>query len=97
VGPIGGAMVELLGTPVARLVIWTAVLSILLVVVFYIIGRVRPTSAKTEPISSELLSKFRNLRDRGEISEAEFQTIKATLAERLREELKDNGETGCDE
>ena len=47
-----------------------------------------------EPTASELMSKFRELHSRGELSDAEFRTIKTTLAARLQEELKDNGETG---
>jgi hypothetical protein len=34
------------------------------------------------------------MHSQGEISDAEFRTIKTTLADRLRDELNDNGEKG---
>jgi len=78
----------------AELVLWTALLAIMVAVVIYVIGRVRGAPAQKEPTASELLAKFRELHSKGELSDAEFRTIKTTLAVRLEEELKDNGETG---
>ncbi len=80
--------------PVAELVLWTAVAAILVVVAVYVIGKIRAEAVQQEPHASELLSKFRDLHSKGELSDAEFRTIKTTLAARLQEELKDDGETG---
>jgi uncharacterized membrane protein len=76
------------------LVIWGALLAALLAVAGYVIGKVRAETVQKEPTASELMSKFRDLHSKGELSDAEFRTIKTALAARLQDELKDNGETG---
>ena len=78
----------------AQLVIWVALCAILVVVAVYVIGRVRAEPVQQEPKASELISKFRDLHAKGELSEEEFRTIKTNLAVRFQEELNDNDETG---
>lgn len=85
---------EILQNPVAQIIIWAALAAILLAVGVYVIGRVRSQLFQREPIASELMSKFRDLHRRGELSDAEFRTIRTTLAAQLREELRDSDETG---
>ena len=80
--------------PIAELVIWAALGAIVIALAAYVIGKIRAEPAQNEPEASDLISKFRDLHSRGELSDAEFRTIKTTLAARLQEELKDNGETG---
>ena len=41
-----------------------------------------------------MLTKFRDLHSKGELSDEEFRTIKTKLADQLRAELKDTDETG---
>ncbi len=77
-----------------RLVIWIALLAALVALAIYVIDKVRAAPAQQEPTASELLSKFRDLHSRGELSDVEFRTIKTTLAEKLQEELNDSGEKG---
>ena len=60
-------------------------------------GRKARADDKGEPSGSELLTKFREMHARGVLSDAEFRTIKTSLETRLADELKDTGETGCDE
>jgi len=74
--------------------LWLAVLAGLVALGAYLIGKIRTEPAQKEPTASELLSKFRESHSRGELSDAEFRTIKTTLAVHLDEELKDNGEKG---
>jgi len=83
-----------LGIPGADLVVWLAVLAILVAIAYYVIGKIRAESAQQEPGASELLSKFRDLHSRGDLNEAEFRTIKTTLAARLQDELRGDEETG---
>ena len=90
----GGLMADLFKDPVAEMVLWAALAAIAAAVAIYVIGRIRAEPSQQEPTASELISKFRELHSRGELSDAEFRTIKTTLAVRLDEELKDNGETG---
>jgi uncharacterized protein HemX len=80
--------------PIAELVIWAALGAMAIAVAAYVIGKIRAEPAQNEPDASDLISKFRDLHSRGELSDAEFRTIKTTLAGRLQEELKDSDETG---
>ncbi len=83
-------MIEFIEDPVVQLVIWLSVFSALVAVGAYVIMRIRAEAVQNEPVASELLSKFRELRGQGDLSEEEFRTIKTTLAEQLQDELKDN-------
>jgi uncharacterized membrane protein len=87
-------MAEFLEGRAAELVIWLAVCAMATAVAIYIRGKIRAEPVQQEPTASELMSKFRDLHSKGELSDEEFRTIKTTLAARLQEELKDNGETG---
>ena len=71
-----------------------ALLAIFIVTALYVLGLIRDKAAQQEPTASELLSKFRESHSEGGLSDEEFRTIKTTLAARIQEELKDNGETG---
>lgn len=79
-----------------ELVIWGTVLAMGLAVAVYAIGKVRGMPAQSERPTSELLSKFRKLHSEGGLSDEEFRTIKANLADDFQAELKDSDETGCD-
>ena len=79
---------------VVELMFWLAVLAVLLFLGNRVIRKIRAEPLQQEPTASELMSKFRESHTRGELSDAEFRTIKTTLAERFQEELKDDGETG---
>ncbi len=61
---------------------------------FAIVRRYRGSAAEDRQYSSKMMSNFRELHSEGGLSDSEFRTIKTALAERLQEELKDNGETG---
>ncbi len=76
------------------LIFWLAVLVGLVTLAAYAIGKIRAEPVQKEPTASELLSKFRESHSRGEISDEEFRTIKTTLAARLQDELRDNGQKG---
>jgi uncharacterized membrane protein len=77
-----------------QLVLWIAALAVLLVVGRYVIGKIRAAAIQQEPKAAEMLTKFRELHSRGVLSDAEFRTIKTTLAVELQEELKGKDETG---
>jgi hypothetical protein len=76
---------------------WVAALVALVAVAIFVFRRVLVAQEKAEPSASELLSKFREMHARGVLSDAEFRTIKTSLSARLADELKDNGEKGCDD
>jgi len=80
-----------------KLILWGALLAVLVATLAYVIAKLRAEPAQQEPTASEMLSKFRELHSRGELSDEEFRTIKTTLAAQFQEELKGDGEKGCDE
>ena len=88
---------RLLSGELGELVIWVAFLAALVAVAIYMIDKLRAASAQQELTTTELMSKFRELHSRGELTDAEFRTIKATLATQLQDELNDSSETGYDE
>jgi hypothetical protein len=87
-------MEEIINDPFAQLIIWSAVGAGLVVVAVYVVKKIRDEPAQHEPSASQLLSKFRDLHLQGHLTDAEFRTIKTALADRLQDEIKDNGETG---
>jgi hypothetical protein len=92
-GPVA-VNLEIFDDPIAQLVIWAALGAVLIAVGVYVIKKIRAEVVQQEPTANELLSKFRDLHSQGELSDAEFRTIKTTLAARLQDELKDDGQTG---
>jgi uncharacterized membrane protein len=89
-----GFMQRLFDAAAEELVIWVAVLAAMVAVAIYVIGKVRKVPAQREPVADELLAKCRESQSRGELSDEEFRTIRTTLEERLREELRDDGQRG---
>lgn len=98
---VGGGMEQFWNFEPGRLALWIAVpaflialLAMLLAGILYFHSKIHPKPAKKEPLASQWLSKYAELHSQGGLSDEEFRTIKTKLAERLQEELKDNGETG---
>jgi len=77
-----------------ELSLWITLLAVFTVAAIWKIKKIRAKAVQQEPEASQLLSKFREQRSRGELSEEEFREIKATLAVQLKEELKDSDEMG---
>jgi len=80
-----------LATQVVLLIAATAAL---VAVGVYVVGKVRAGLREDDVPTSHLLTNFRELRARGELSDEEYRTIKAMLSARLQEEIKDSGEEG---
>ena len=80
-------MIEFLQTPQARLVVWLAILLVLSVIGVYVVRRFRDSIEDAET-SSSMLTKFREMRHRGDLDDKEFRTIRTILAERMQAELK---------
>ena len=87
-------MAEYFQSPAAQAVVWIAASAVLFLVGFYVVGKVRGSLREEEPGANELLTNFRELHSRGELSDGEYRTIKAMLAARLQQELKDSGKEG---
>lgn len=74
--------------------VWTGLAALGLGIGILLMRKLRATPAKQESTASELLSKFRELHSEGELSDAEYRTIKTQLAAQLQHELKGNIEKG---
>ena len=85
-------MLDFLRGPIASTVLLMALTAALVVIGFYVIGKVRPGRTRQEPDASDWITNFREMHAKGELSDAEYRTIKAMLAERFQKELKDTGE-----
>ena len=81
-------MAEFLDTPWAGLIVLAALTAGLVAVGVYAIGKVRAGMQETEPTASEWLTNFNELHAEGQLSEEEFRTIKAMLAQRLQQQLE---------
>jgi uncharacterized membrane protein len=77
----------------AALIVWLAVLAVLAVVGVYAIRKLRDGGTAAPTRTSDLMTNFQQLHDRGELTDAEYRTIKAMLSERLHDEVNDNGQS----
>ena len=68
--------------------LWLAVLVFLVGVAVYGVRKLREGIDNNEANASELLSKFRDLHQEGDLSDAEFRTIKTALGAKLQRQLK---------
>lgn len=82
-------MAEFLNTSSAQAVIWGTVGLILVVVGFYVVRSLAENTGENTSDASELLSNFRELKEQGDISEAEFRTIKTVLGEPIKGPVAD--------
>lgn len=81
-------MSEFLSTPTASIVLGLSGLAAIVAIGIYLIGKVRgEVNAETDG-ANEHLSKFREMHFQGGLSDEEYRTIKAMLAEPLKQELK---------
>ncbi len=71
-----------------------AVIFALTAIVLAVARRYRGRAAQDKLDRHQMMSNFRELYDRGGLSDEEFRTIKGMLAERLQQELMRNGEEG---
>ncbi|MBN2293407.1 MAG: hypothetical protein JXM70_13340 [Pirellulales bacterium] len=77
-----------------ELAISLGILALLVLAARYAIRKTRAETLQHELPEREILSKFVESHTRGDLSDAEFRTIKTTLAEQLQNELRDDGQTG---
>jgi hypothetical protein len=85
-------MMDFLNTPTAQIVIGLSGLAVIIVIAIYVVGKVRAEWLGNDSHTNEILTNFRELKESGELSDAEYRTIKGMLAAKLSNELKDSGE-----
>jgi hypothetical protein len=66
----------------------------LVVVGVLVVQRFRGGTADDGVGSSDLLSKFQEMRHEGDISETEYRTIKSVLGQQLKRDVKDGKNKG---
>jgi uncharacterized membrane protein len=75
--------------PWTRGIMLLAAIVALVAVGVYAVSKWRDVTGDDRITTSELLSKFREMHSRGELTNEEFRTIKARLSYELEAELKD--------
>lgn len=65
-------------------------LAIVVAVGFYLLGKFRGAYRQTDAVDTNLLSNFRELHSRGELSDLEYRTIKAQLAAKIRSQFAES-------
>lgn len=78
-------------------VFWFGVCFCVIFVGIYIAGKFRGGDGKDTPVTSELISTFRDLHEQGGLSDEEYRTIKTKLTHRFQQELNIDEEKGSDE
>ena len=86
-------MWNVLQKPAVQATLLFAVTVTLVTLLVYVITRIRSGMTEEEGGASELLTNFREMHAKGELSDQEFRTIKTQLSARLQRELKDAEET----
>lgn len=77
-----------------RISLLVTAMAVLIVVGVYIIGKMRSKLRETDSGSNDLMTNFRELHSRGDLSDEEYRTIKASLTARLQREIKGTDKTG---
>jgi uncharacterized membrane protein len=88
------SLVDFLSSAPAQAVIWMTTLVFILLIATYVVKKFRDGIDEDRGSANELLTNFREMNREGDISDAEFRTIRNVLGERLQTELKDSGDTG---
>jgi len=87
-------MKQLSPETITQMAIWFAALGGLVTIAVVVLGKLRGNAQQTEDTANELLPNLQDLRQEGDISDAEYRTIKAVLGAKLQQRLKDDQNKG---
>ena len=73
--------------------IWGGITFLLLVLAMLVVRKLRESAIGNQPQGGELLSNFQEMKQEGDISDAEFRNIKAVLGNQLRSDVKSGKKT----
>jgi uncharacterized membrane protein len=73
-----------------QLMLGLAVLLGLVIAGVLVVQRFRDGAGQKGPAANELMANFQEMRQRGDISDADYRKIKAVLGSQLQSELKDD-------
>jgi uncharacterized membrane protein len=80
-------MAEFWDSPLVSVVVLAALTAVAIACGVYVVGKVRASLNSREPPASQWWTNFKELHAQGQLSDEEYRTIKAMLAERLEREL----------
>ena len=87
-------MFDLLQHPLGQASLWLAVVMFLLGVGVFAVRKLRERIDEDEVGASDVLSNFREMHQQGDLSDAEFRTIKTSLGAQFQGKSKNTGNTG---
>jgi hypothetical protein len=82
-------MLDFLRSTPAQVVIWITVLSVVCTIGVYVIKRFREQGTEGRASASDLLTRFREMQDGGQISDIEFRKIRSVLGPRIQDQDQD--------
>ena len=88
----GTSLLKFLSSAPAQAVVWTAVLAGLVAIGYAIARRFRDGAEENQGSISELITNFSEMHREGDISDAEYRTIKTMLGTGVRGKLKSTGQ-----
>lgn len=86
---------EILQGPVPQAIVWITIAIILGVIGFYFAQRFRD-EPDLENSTSDHLSNFREMKQRGVLDDKEFRNIKTMLSDKLANQVKDSDNENAD-
>ena len=87
-------MADFLAHPLVRAGLLFAAIAVVAGLGALVVARFRGSAKDDQPQASELLTKFRELHDEGQLTDQEFRNIKSSLSDKLQQELNDAGRQG---
>ena len=87
-------MVKLLEGPWYLAIMLFAAVIALVAIVAYVVSKWRDATVDDTKTTSELLTNFREMHSRGDLTDEEFRTIKARLSYEIQEELRNSDNEG---
>lgn len=83
-------MLELIESPLSLGIVALAAIILLVAAGAYVVSRFRGDAEEDMLDANQMLTNFREMHSRGELSDEEFRNIKSKLAQQLREALSDS-------
>jgi hypothetical protein len=89
-----GSFWDLVMSPWGKLVVGIGLMLLFIATGWWVLERLRDSTANNQPAASDLLTNLPQLRGEGAVSEEEYRTIKTAVEARLQQELSDTKNTG---
>ncbi len=87
-------VLDFLMSSAGQAILMMIMLVIMIVLSLVVLKKFRDNTGDDVLRSDDLLLNFKEMRDQGDISEAEFRKLRTVLSDKPQQPLNDNGETG---